>query len=334
MNRPRTAGRHLPPCVYFKHGAYWLVKKGKWTRLGEGLAEALAAYAETIETPRGSMPELIERVYKHHCKGLAESTQAQYRIAADRLKEIFRKANPAQVKSKHIAAVKLALADTPNMANRITSFLRTVFSYAVEWQLVDSNPCIGVRRHLEAKRTRLLTDEEWHAIHAQAGARLRVIMELQYLTGQRINDVLKIRRSQITDEGLTFEQQKTGAKLVIRWSRQLRATVAAAEALSAGKPPALTLLRGKYNGAPDYRSVLLQWNEACKAAGVADARLNDGRARAATTAEAQGLDPQALLGHTTAQHTMRYLRDRTAKQAEAPNIRQALDVGQKRKRNQ
>lgn len=310
------------------------MKKGKWTRLGTGLAEALAAYAETIETPKGSMPELIERVYKYHAKGLSENTQAQYRIAADRLKVIFARANPGQVKSKHVAAVKVALADTPNMANRITSFLRTVFTYAVEWQIVESNPCVGVRRHIEPQRTRLLSNEEWHAIHAHAGPRLKVIMELQYLTGQRISDVLTIRRNQITDDGIAFEQQKTGAKLVVRWSRQLRATVAAAEALSAGKPPALTLLRGRYNGAPDYRSVLKQWNDACMSAGVKDARLNDGRARSATTAEAQGLDAQALLGHTTPQHTMRYLRDRSAKQAEAPNIRQALDVGQKRKRNQ
>jgi integrase len=320
--------------MYFKHGAYWLVKKGQWTRLGTGLAEALGAYAEKIEPPRGGMDKLIDEVYAYHCKHLAESTRDQYRIAADRLKILLKNFAPAQVKSKHVASIKVNLAETPNMANRITSFLRTVFAYAVEWQIVESNPCVGVRRHTEAKRTRLLSDAEWHAIHTHAGPRLKVIMELQYLTGQRISDVLKIRRSQVTDEGLTFEQQKTGAKLVIRWSRQLRATVAAAEALSAGKPPALTLLRGKYNGAPDYRSVLLQWNEACMSAGVEDARLNDGRARAATTAEAQGLDAQALLGHTTPQHTMRYLRDRAPKQADAPSIRQALDVGQKRKRNQ
>jgi integrase len=310
--------------VYSKHGAYWLVKKGKWTRLGDSLAEALEAYARIVEVRKGSMPELIERVYAYHCRGKAKSTSDQYRLAANRLKDIFKSADPGQVKSKHVAAVKTSLVETPNMANRITSFLRTVFSYAVEWQIVDSNPCIGVRRHAEAKRKRLITDDEWRAIYAHAGPRLRVIMELQYLTGQRINDVLKIRRSQITDEGLTFEQQKTGEKLVIRWSRHLRTTVAAAEALSAGKPPALTLLRGKYNGAPDYRSVLKQWNDACAAAGVEDARLNDGRAKSATAANKQGLDAQALLGHTTPQHTDRYLRDRAGHEARGPKMKKRV----------
>lgn len=334
LNRPRKSQRHLPPCVYFKHGAYWYVKKGKWQRLGDSLAEALTAYAGKIETPAGGMDDLIDRVYKHHTKGLAKSTQDQYQIAADRLKGYLRSFAPHQVKSKHVAAIKLDMAATPNMANRVVGFLRTVFSYAVEWQEVDSNPCVGVRRHEEEKRTRLLSDAEWNAIHLAAGPRLRVIMELQYLTGQRINDVLKIRRSQLTDDGITFEQQKTGARLLIRWSPQLRATVAAADALSIGLPPVLTLLRGRYGGAPDYRSVLLQWNEACERACVQDARLNDTRARAATTADAQGRDAQSLLGHSSPEMTRRYLREKKIAEVRGPNIRQALDVGQKYKRNQ
>lgn len=310
--------------MYFKHGAYWLVKKGKWTRLGEDLAHALGEYAKTVETPKGGMPDLIEKVYRHHCANLAQSTQAQYRQAADRLKKTFSSFSPQQVKSKHVAAMKVSLAETPNMCNRMISFLRVVFGYAVEWQLVDSNPCIGVRRHEEAKRERLISDDEWRAIHDQAGPRLRVIMELQLLTGQRIGDVLSIRRNQITDEGIVFKQQKTGAQVLVRWSRQLRATVAAAEALSADKPPALTLLRGRYNGPPDYKSVLEQWHIAREAAGVKDALPNDGRAKSATTARAQGLNAQALLGHASPGMTARYLRDRSATEVRGPSIRTAL----------
>jgi len=320
--------------VYFKHGAYWLVKKGKWTRLGDDLAASLVEYAKTVETPKGGMSELIEKVYQHHTPKLAVNTREQYRQAADRLKTIFSDFSPGQVKARHVAAMKVSLASTPNMCNRMISFLRVVFGYAVEWQLVDSNPVVGIKRHEESKRDRLLSDAEWRAIHDKAGPRLRVIMELQLLTGQRINDVLKIRRNQITDEGIEFTQGKTKAKVLVRWTRHLRATVRAAEELSANKPPALTLLRGRYNGAPDYKSVYDQFKEAAAAAGVEDASVNDGRAKAATTARAQGLDAQALLGHASATMTARYLRDRAATEARGPNIRQALDVGQKRKRNQ
>ena len=38
--RQRKVDRHLPPCVSQKHGAYWLVRAGKWHRLGTNLVTA------------------------------------------------------------------------------------------------------------------------------------------------------------------------------------------------------------------------------------------------------------------------------------------------------
>jgi integrase len=337
LNRPRKAARHLPPCVYLKHGAYYLVKRGKWERLGADLPTALAEYARKMDaSTKGGMDDLIDAAYVHHAsKKLSASTKAQYRLAADKLKGYLREFEPGQVKAKHVALLQDKLSSTPNMANRVLTFLRIVFAYALPRPYgVEDNPCAGIKRLPESKRTRLITDAEWRAIHSHAGPRLKVIMELQHLTGQRIGDCLKIRRSQIGRDGIEFKQQKTDAKLLVRWTPELRATVKAAEALSAGKPPALTLLRGRYNGAPDYRSVLLQWNEACAAAGIEDARPNDGRARAATAAKRQGKNAQALLGHTSPTMTERYIRDRETPEVDAPSIRQGLDVGRKRKRNQ
>jgi integrase len=329
VNRPRKSKGPFPPCFYPKHGAFYLVRKNQWTRLGSDLSLALAEYGRLMQGPKqGGMQKLIDEVLVAAKPKLAKSTAAQYTYAATILKRKLAQFEPQEVRAKHVAAIKQSLADTPNMANRVVSVLRLVFNHAVEQQLVDTNPCTGVARLPEAKRQRLLTEEEWCAIHAAAGPRLRIIMQLQYLTGQRINDVLSIRRDQLTDDGIEFQQQKTRAKLLVRWSPDLRATVAEAKALSADNP-ALTLLRGRFGGAPDYRSVLLQWNEACAAAGVKDARLNDGRAMSATTAKRQGKNAQALLGHASATMTARYLRDRDTPHVEGPNFRQALDVGQK-----
>lgn len=328
MNRPRKSKGPYPPCFYLKHGAFYLVRANKWTRLGSDLGLALAEYARLVEAEKlGGMPKLIEDFHGALPSKLAATTKQQYRYAADVLKRKLKQFEPHDVKSKHVAAIKQSLAETPNMANRVLSFLRQVFADAVERQIVDTNPCVGVARYAEAKRKRLITDAEWQAIFDKAGPRLRVIMQLQYLTGQRINDVLKIRRSQLTDDGIVFEQQKTGARLVVRWSPDLKAAVAAANALTT--VPALTLLRGRRGKAPDYRSVLLQWNTACEAAGVVNARLNDGRAKSATTAKRQGKDAQALLGHTSPNMTARYLRDRETPEVDGPSFRQGLDVGQK-----
>lgn len=330
MNRPRKAKGPYPPCFYSKHGAFYLVRANKWTRLGTDLAASLAEYGRLVgEASKGGMPKMVEDFYGRLPKTLAATTRQQYRYAADTLKRKTAEFEPHDIKPKHVAAIKQSMAATPNMANRVMSFLSQVFADAVERQVMDSNPCVGIKRLPEARRERLLSDAEWRAIHKAAGPRLRIIMELQYLTGQRISDVLKIRRNQLTDEGIVFEQQKTGAKLLVRWSPDLRQTVERAKSMSAA--PTLTLLRSASGKAPDYRSVSRQWVEACAKAGVNDARLNDGRAMAATTAKRQGKDATALLGHTTQAMTGRYLRGRDTPEVDGPSFRQPLDTRQKGK---
>jgi integrase len=329
--RPRKANRHLPPCVYHKHGRFWHVVKGKWHDLGTDLPGALAEYARRVELSviKGGMADLIDRAFAVLSPKWATNTVRQNKLAAAVLKRKLAEFTPQQVKPKHCAGIKLSMAKTPNMANRVLSLLRQVFALAVDWQEVDSNPCVGLKRLPEGKRTRLLSIDEWQAIRDAAGPRLRAIMEVQYLTGQRISDVLGIRRSQLTDAGILFTQQKTGKRLVVRWSPELRAAVSSALALHRGVP-ALTLFIGRRGKPPDYRSVHLQWVNACAAAGVKDARPNDQRAQSLTAANRQGKNAQALAGHSSEAQTETYIRDREIPEVDGPSIRQVLDVGQKR----
>ena len=50
--RPRVKNRHLPPCIYKRGPSYYLVKGGKWERLGNSLPLVLAEYGRRIEQPR------------------------------------------------------------------------------------------------------------------------------------------------------------------------------------------------------------------------------------------------------------------------------------------
>ena len=327
--RPRKTDRHLPACVYHRHGAYWLVKQGKWTRLGTTLQEALASYASQVDpAPQGSMPALIDEALAVMRPRLSKNTVKQYADAAKKVKPIFAEFCPEQVQQRHIAQVKLTFADTPAMANRCLSLLRSVFAYALEQQLIDSNPAVGVKRHLEKKRERLITMAEFQAIRDKAGARLQIIMDLLFVTGQRVNDVLSIRYSQISERGIEFRQQKTGAKVLVN-APELAGIIERAKSLH-GNVRALTLLHNRRGRAPDYSTVKLQWEKARKAAKVEDATLRDIRAMSLTAAKAQGLDATALAGHSSPAMTQRYLRDKRVPAVTGPSIGQVLDVGQKR----
>ncbi len=306
--------RDLPKRVYWKHGAFFWSdpRTGKWIRLGTTEAEARRRHAELAPLPVvNGLPALIQTAEPVILAGRAKNTQAQYRIALRRLRSIFAEFAVEDLKPKHVAQLRLSLAATPNMGNRILSVLRMVYDYALEQQLVDSNPCVGIKRNPERKRKRYLTDAEFLLIREHAAPRLRLMMDIAYMTGQRIGDVRSIMRRQITDEGIAFQQQKTDARLVVQWTDELRAAINAALALH-GKVPGLSLFftRGRRSGVPSYGTVRDQWRRACEAAKIEDAWLHDLRAKAATDARRQGKDARALLGHTDDRQTDRYIRAR------------------------
>ncbi len=330
--RARKSDRHLPACVYHKHGAYWHVKKGKWQRLADNLPDALQAYALLANpTPGTGMADLIDKALAHMAKDLAPNTMKQYRGAAAKLKSILVEFAPDQVRPKHVAAIKAELADTPQMCNRILSFLRSVFAFAVEWQIVESNPCIGIKRHKERARERYITDDEFYAIRAKARPWLVPIIDMCYLTGQRIGDVLAIRLSDISDDGITFKQQKTGAKLLVRMTQDIHRTIETAKATKAKSHVASLYLFAARAGKPrDYKTTYEYWEAACIEAGVTDANLHDLRAKSLTDTERQGNNAQLLGGHTDRRTTQIYIRLRdtpTAEPPTLPNDRQKKQTG-------
>lgn len=209
-----------------------------------------------------------------------------------------------------------------SVANRTITVLRLVFDYALEEQLVSTNPCTGIKRLAQNVRTRRLLPSEFAAIRANAKPRLQAVMALCYLTGQRIGDVLGIKRTDLQADGIYIEQEKTGAKLLIAWSPELRRAVEDAKALH-GKVAGPYLVKGTVGseGKPlAYKVVWKDWKAACAAAGVTGANIHDLRAMSGTEAEKQGHDPQALLGHTDKKMTQRYLRDKQVPVVRGPSL--------------
>ena len=331
--RPRKKDRHLPKSVYRRHGAYWYVKRGKWARLGSDLPSALSEYGRLMSPAKGGMDALVDSFLAAKSEKVAKNTAKQYEVAGYKIKEMLRDLQPHEILPRHVAQLKFNLQATPNMANRVVSVLRLVMDYAMEHDLVDSNPAIGIKRLPEKERERLITPDEYRRIYEKAPPRLQVIMDLCYLTGQRVSDVLNIRHADIGGEGIAFRQQKTGVRLLVRWSPELRTVVDRARTLH-GNVRALTLLHNRRGKPPDYKTTWDQWKAACEAAGVPDAHIHDLRAMSGTAAEEQGLDPTKLLGHTSPRQTRRYLRAKKTPVVNGPSFGHVQSIGQKPKQNQ
>jgi integrase len=252
---------------------------------------------------------------------LKPNTLKQYQVAARKLKPILVEFSPEQVRQRDVAAIRIHFSQTPAMGNRVLSFLRSVFAYAVEWQLVETNPCLGIRRHKESQRDRLVTAREFHAIRDAAKHRaIPVILDLCYLTGQRIGDILAIKNSDITSSGIEFAQEKTGNKVIVDMTDDMRAVIAEARRIHPPHERAEVLLYTRGFKRYSYATIKDAFNRARTAAGVTNVTIHDLRAMSGTDAEAQGLDPTLLLAHTTSQQTKRYLRGRKAKRAHGPKM--------------
>jgi integrase len=321
MNRPRKKDRHLPACMYLKHGAYYLVRHGKWCRLGSELPAALHEYARILGQTAGGMPDLIDTMLprilrnKRTGKPHADETVRQYTASAALLKTMLASLSPHDLSPRDVKSLKRELQDTPVVSNRAVTVLSLILKEAVDDELIDSNPAFGVERIKLEPRTRRVTVAEYDSIYANADPTMRAVMSMCYATGQRVMDVCTIKSEQIADDGITFVSQKTKSRVTVEWTTELRAAVAEARAL---KPNALrpTYLWGF---APlTYPMVYKRWRKACKAARVTDANIHDMRAMSGTDADDQGISAQTLLGHKDSRTTRIYLRDKTTPVVRGP----------------
>lgn len=309
MSRAFTSPSRLPVRMHLKNGRYYYVHRNRWVGLSRDYHDALVEYARLMRPASGGMQALLDRFLEDIRPRAAKSTLRTYACAIEKLRPAFVEFSPAQVKPVHIAQVLDHHRATPAMANVMRNVLKQSFALAVRSGLAEINPVRDVQPFKEKKRDRYLTGAEYAAIHDKATPTLAAIMDICLITGQRIGDVLKIRHADISADGLYFKQQKTGARLRVEMSDDLRRAIDTARALH-------TSLRGLHlfhtrQGKPfAYWTIRTLWARATAAAGIEDAHIHDIRAKAATDAKAQGIDGKALLGHTTDTSHNRYVRSK------------------------
>lgn len=307
--------RKLPRWMHEKHGAFYLVRSNKWHRLAGNLHDALVEYARLTAGPdKGALGELVSKTLADMKLTVAASTFKNYTTCSRRVLEAFAEFTPQQIKPHHIARFLDDNKATPSMANLLRTFLKGMFQRAVRWGIVEANPVRDIEQFKTEKRDRYITAEEFKRIRDSATPTLACLMDLAYITGQRMGDCRHIKYADISEAGVFIKQQKTKTRVLIAMTSDLAEVIATAKALHQSVK-GLTLFH-KRDGKPiPYGTLYHQWSNACRDAKVEDAHFHDIRAAAATDAKAQGLDSKTLLGHTTESSHNRYLRSKETKVA-------------------
>lgn len=238
--KPRKPeNKKLPARWRLKHGAYYYrVPAGlesEWNdkteyRLGRTMSEAYAAWAIRVRHIENiqSMTELLDRYAQETVPSKAPKTQESNLISLRRLRNVFGMIPVSSVKPRHVYLYrdKVTKRHGPASANRDLEVLSHSFSKAVEWGLVDRNPIKGqVRKNSIPRRDRYIEDWELEQALSVASPVLRSYITFKLLTGLRRGDILRLRVSNLNDTGISLETSKTGARLTIRWTDELRLAV-------------------------------------------------------------------------------------------------------------
>lgn len=277
------------------------VGKRKWTPLGSDRAAALVRWAE-IEgrTDNGTFADLF-RWFMTTAK-LADSTRKNYEIQGAKVLRVFGNFPPAAIKSPMLADYRDKCP--PGAANVRLGIVKTVFAAAAEKGKCETNPARDVKRLPMVRRDRYITDVEFVAVRDKADDFLRVAMNIAYQIGCRPSDVIKMRLSDVTDEGVLLIAKKTGKKTLYSMAPDLQSALNEAKALERGVKSLYVLC--DYRGQPYKTSQLASaWKRACKAAEVLGTQFRDVRAKTASDDEDGA---QKRLQHTSKETTRGYIR--------------------------
>jgi integrase len=306
--------------MHYRHGAYYYVRRqgGKvvWRRLSSDLSEAVklwqAIEGEASKPLTRTVAATIDRYLLHQAPNLAQSTIEAYAKHRRRLEAAFAEfSDVAQIKSTHVYEYLDARSAKASGRQEI-KLLSAALGYVQRLGWITANPCRGVEMPDQKPRRRVLSDAEVIALREAASDRLRCLIDLALLTAMRQGDLLRLRLSDLTEDGIQVEHGKTGARVLYQWSDALREAVARAKRLR--RRVGSIYLFADAKGAPLKASaVQTAWIRLCKRAGVRDAHFHDLRATVLTLAKEQaGIDyAQQLAGHASATMTESYIARRS-----------------------
>lgn len=346
MGRRPTKNLNLPPRMRLRVSSsgtafYYYDTGGKPRReipLGSDYVLAVQEWARLEEngaTPSAVMFSAAAERYR-----LQVIPTKAVRTQADNVRELaellaFFNNPPAPlnaIRPMHVRQYLDRRRDAPIRANREKALLSHIWNKAREWGYTDlENPCRGVQGFTERGRDVYVEDEVFKAVWDAADAMVRDGMDLAYLTGQRVSDVLRMTEVNLRGGMLEVKQHKTGRKLRIAVGGELAAVIARArdrKPKGEGQVRSLHLVVAEDGQPLTYSGFIQRFQDARAAAAKASPTMagailgfqfRDLRAKAGTDkADSAGdiRQAQRQLGHSSVVMTEAYVRNRRGDKVE------------------
>lgn len=253
-----------------------------------------------------TVKELWDEIWtRQYSKGRSQGTLKGY---WKHIEPVLGRKRLSEVRHIDIVDLHTSLSkDHPVTANRVTSLLARMFSFAVrplEWMPANSNPVTGLERNKEKKRRRYMKGEEAAKIatilHRDSASHPASVafLYLLILTGARKSEIANAKWSMIAGSRIVLTEHKTDGTGEDRF---INLPQAALNVLAT-----LPKTSGTITGIKDPKKY---WDAVRTEAGCPDLRMHDLRHSFASAAISAGLSLAQigeLLGHRSAQTTHRY----------------------------
>jgi len=269
MSRKRSDDQHqaLPKYVYIRRG--WYIyrqhlgngKLGKDVKLcpaNAQISEVWQRYESIacIGAPRKTIDWLFaEYLASSQHAAKAVKTRKEYEKNANTISNTLTKAGDrfglvdAERITPGVIRKYIDARSAPVSANREKAFMSICFSWAVERDLLKTNPAKLVRGNKETARDRYVTDEEYNQVYNMAAPwpLIQCAMELAYMCRMRMCEVLDLKQSDIQTIGLLIRRRKGSKNNITTWTERLNAAIAQCDKLpkpaaNINNPP---LIRGQ-----------------------------------------------------------------------------------------
>lgn len=320
---PRMRKRTRSSGTYFYYDMGGVPRQEK--PLGKDFIAALQKWAElekeTSKSYRLTFIDAVEKYLKDVLPKKAKRTQADNIKELGKLREFF--GNPPapldQIKPIHVRQyMQWRTKDGQGFtrANREKALFSHIFNMAREWGMTEKpNPCAGVKGFSEQDRSVYVEDDLFDRVFQAASVPVQEAMMLAYLTGQRPADTLKMNLSDIRDGCLHLTQNKTGQKIAIEVTGELKVWLDRISERRRDLKIVSTQLIVNENGrALSQRALSERFRKIRKDLGVelTDFQFRDLRAKAGTDkASSEGIEQaKAQLGHRNLRTTEIYVRKR------------------------
>lgn len=352
----------LPPRVHPKGLWYYLVtaegKKRVWTKLTpirDGIPALYRKLADTKarDVAPDRMPMIAQLWLAEACAGHEDKRNDEW--AVEKISNAFAEFRAREVTTPECIEFLKTWKDKKQARthNLMRFALMDMMRFAegkahdgVAFREPNTNPVASIKRMNTPPRKKYPTDSEvrrikFHAMVGRDGLRTRsgpylaAAIDLAYLTGQRVGDLLDLRWNKraatnekgdvvapyIATDGIHFRPSKTekstGVMVTITWTPRLRAVIERVEKI--GRRHIRNVLTNQEAQPLLYDTFYSAWWRACDRAGIKNLHFHDLKAKALTdTAKKHGKKAaQTKGGHSSEKQTDDYLRARLAQDSEA-----------------